>query len=89
MGDMLDRIVFVPVIHTDLESVDKVRRVVQEVKPAVVAVELDHERYEYLSNPSSQDELPTMPLTGDTAQDLMQQLAAMEQALGVITGSNV
>ena len=89
VGNQLDRVVFVAVIHTDLESVEEVRRVIQEVKPAVVAVELDHDRYEHLTNPSSQDEMPTMPLTGDTAQDLMQQLAAMEQALGGITGSNV
>ena len=89
VGNKLDRIVFVPVIHTDLESVEEVRRVVREVKPVVVAVELDRERYEYLSNPDDQQELATMPLTGDTAQDLMQQLAAMEQTLGGITGSNV
>ncbi|MHA1850466.1 MAG: TraB/GumN family protein, partial [Candidatus Thorarchaeota archaeon] len=52
-------------------------------------VELDHDRYEYLKNPNAESELTTMPLTGDTAQDLMQQLATMEQALGGITGSNV
>jgi len=89
VGKQLDRVVFVAVIHTDLESVEKVRKVVREVQPAVVAVELDHERYEHLSNPGTQDGLSTIPLTGDTAQDLMQQLAVMEQALGGITGSNV
>ena len=89
VSNQLDRVVFVAVIHTDLESVEEVRRVIREVKPAVVAVELDHERYEHLSNPSSQVEMPTMPVAGDTAQDLMQQLAIMEQALGGITGSNV
>ena len=89
MENQLDRVVFVAVIHTDLESVEEVRRIVREVQPAVVAVELDHERYEHLSKPGTHDELATMPLTGDTAQDLMQQLAAMEQALGGITGSNV
>lgn len=89
VGKQLDRVIFVAVIHTDLESVEKVRRVVREVQPAVVAVELDHERYEHLSNPGTQEELATMPLTGDTAQDLMQQLAIMEKALGGITGSNV
>ena len=87
--NQLDRVVFVAVIHTDVESVEKARKVVREVKPAVVAVELDHERYEHLKNPDTETELTTMPLTGDTAQDLMQQLAAMEQALGGITGSNV
>ena len=87
--NQLDRVVFVAVIHTDVESVEKARNVVREVKPAVVAVELDHERYEHLQNPDSENELTTMPLTGDTAQDLMQQLAIMEQALGGITGSNV
>ena len=87
--NQLDRVVFVAVIHTDVESVEEARRVVREIKPAVVAVELDHERYEHLQNPDTESELTTMPLTGDTAQDLMQQLAAMEQALGGITGSNV
>jgi len=89
VGKQLERVAFVAVIHTDLESVEKVRKVVREVQPAVVAVELDHERYEHLSNPGTQEGLSTMPLTGDTAQDLMQQLAIMEQALGGITGSNV
>lgn len=89
LGKQLDRVVFVAVIHTDLESVQEARRVVREVKPTVVAVELDHDRYEYLKNPSAQNELTKMPMTGDTAQDLMHQLATMEQALGGITGSNV
>jgi pheromone shutdown protein TraB len=89
VDNLLERVVFVAVIHTDVESVEKARRIVREVKPAVVAVELDHERYEYLKNPNAGEELTTMPLTGDTAQDLMQQLATMEQALGGITGSNV
>jgi pheromone shutdown protein TraB len=89
VGNQFDRVVFVAVIHTDLDSVEEARRVVREVKPTVVAVELDHERYEHLSNPDAHKEIDTMPLTGDTAQDLMQQFAAMEQALGGITGSNV
>ncbi len=89
VDNQVDRVVFVAVIHTDLDSVEEVRRVVREVKPTVVAVELDHERYEHLSNPDAHTEITAMPLTGDTAQDLMQQLAAMEQALGGITGSNV
>lgn len=89
LGTQLDRVVFVAVIHTDLESVEEARRVVREIKPTVVAVELDHDRYEYLKNPNEHNELTTMPLTGDTAQDLMHQLAAMEQALGGFTGSNV
>ncbi|MHA1135202.1 MAG: TraB/GumN family protein [Candidatus Thorarchaeota archaeon] len=89
MENQLERVVFVAVIHTDVNSVKEARRVVREVKPAVVAVELDHDRYEYLKNPNAESELTTMPLTGDTAQDLMQQLATMEQALGGITGSNV
>lgn len=89
VGNQFDRVVFVAVIHTDLDSVEEARSVVREIRPTVVAVELDHERYEHLSNPDAHQEIATMPLTGDTAQDLMQQLAAMEQALGGITGSNV
>ena len=89
VGNQFDRVVFVAVIHTDLDSVEEARRVVQEVRPTVVAVELDRERFEHLSNPDAHKEIATMPLTGDTAQDLMQQLAVMEQALSGITGSNV
>ena len=89
MGNQIDRVTFVDVIHTDVESVEKARRIVREVKPAVVAVELDHERYEHLTNPDTHDPITAIPLTGDTAQDLMQHLAALEQTLGGITGSNV
>ena len=89
MGNQFDRVVFVAVIHTDLDSVEEVRRVVRKIKPTVVAVELDHERYEHLTNPDAHKEIDTMSPTGDTAQDLMLQLAAMEQALSGITGSNV
>ena len=79
---------FVSVIHTDLESVNNVRRVVREKKPEVVAVELDHERYQQLISPPKEDEIAT-PESGDMAQDLMQQLAILERSLGDITGSNV
>ncbi len=89
MSNQFDRVVFVAVIHTDLDSVEEARRVVREVRPTVVAVELDHERFEHLSNPDAHKEIITIPSTGDTAQDLMQQFAAMEQALSGITGSNV
>jgi pheromone shutdown protein TraB len=89
LSNSIERVAFVAVIHTDLESVEKARRVVRETNPSVVAVELDHERYEYLSNPDANDPLDSVPLTGDTAQDLMQQLATLERTLGGITGSNV
>lgn len=77
---------FVSVIHTDRESVDEARRVVRETKPDVVAVELDHERYNQLTNPSEEE---TIPLSSDAAHDLMQQLALLEKSLGQITGSDV
>lgn len=83
-----DRIVFVSVIHTDLESVEEARRIVRETKPAVVAVELDRDRYNQLMNPSDEAEIVS-PYTGDMAQDLMQQLAILEKSLGDITGSDV
>jgi len=86
----LDRVVFVAVIHTDLESVDNVKRIVQEVRPEVVAVELDKDRYEQIMNPDQQNGIPPKQQeTGDTAQDLMQHLAALEKSLGDMTGSNV
>ncbi|MFW9789173.1 MAG: TraB/GumN family protein [Candidatus Thorarchaeota archaeon] len=83
-----ERIVFVSVIHTDLESVEEARRVVRETKPDVVAVELDHDRYHQLMNPPEEGEIVT-PGLGDMAQDLMQQLALLEKSLGDITGSDV
>lgn len=88
MVGVSERIVFVSVIHTDLESVNKARRIVRETKPEVVAVELDHERYNQLMNPADNQESPA-PSPGNMAQDLMQQLAILEKSLGEITGSNV
>jgi len=76
------------VIHTDIESVEEARRVVRETKPDVVAVELDHDRYQQLLNPPEEDEIQTTG-AGDLAQELMQQLAMMEKSLGDITGSDV
>lgn len=83
-----ERIVFVPVIHTDVESVEEVRRVVREVRPVVVAVELDHDRYRQLMQPPKEEDNVT-PGGGDMAQELMQQLALLEKSLGDITGSDV
>jgi pheromone shutdown protein TraB len=88
VGGASERIVFVSVIHTDLESVEEVRHVVRETKPAVVAVELDHDRYQQLMNPPESTEV-VGPDSGDMAQDLMQQLAILEKSLGDITGSDV
>jgi pheromone shutdown protein TraB len=84
----IQRIVFVAVIHTDVESVKEARRVVRETKPDVVAVELDHDRYHQLMKPPEGDEI-IAPGSGDMAQDLMQQLAILEKSLGNITGSDV
>jgi pheromone shutdown protein TraB len=83
-----ERIIFVSVIHTDIESVEEARRVVREMKPEVVAVELDHERYHQLINPPTETET-SATRTGDMAHDLMQQLALLEKSLGDITGSDV
>jgi pheromone shutdown protein TraB len=83
-----DRIVFVAVIHTDVESVEEARRVVRETKPDVVAVELDHDRYHQLMNPH-EDRVILPQGSVDMAQDLMQQLAMLERSLGNITGSDV
>ena len=83
-----ERIVFVSVIHTDLESVEEVRRIVRETKPEVVAVELDRDRYNQLVNPPEENEVIS-PSAGDMAQDLMHRLAILEKSLGEITGSDV
>jgi len=89
VSSLIDRIIFVAVIHTDLESVESVRKIVHEVKPEVVAVELDRERYQQLTNPAETDDNTLPQMTGDSAQDLMQQLAFLEKSLGKMTGSNV
>ena len=89
MSNPIDRIKFVAVIHTDLESVQNVREVVHKIKPEVVAVELDRERYQQLMNPDETNENLIPQMTGDSAQDLMQQLAILEKSLGTMTGSNV
>ncbi|MHA3962412.1 MAG: TraB/GumN family protein [Candidatus Thorarchaeota archaeon SMTZ1-45] len=83
-----DRIVFVSVIHTDVESVEEARRVVKEIRPDVVAVELDHDRYNQLMNPPDEGDI-VQTGSGDMAQDLMQQLAILEKSLSEITGSDV
>lgn len=88
MAEDIERVVFVAVIHTDQASVDNARQVVKDIKPDVVAVELDHERYHQLMEP--QEENPQTPPPGeDAAQDLVNQLAQLEQALGEMTGSGV
>jgi pheromone shutdown protein TraB len=85
----MDRVVFVPVIHTDLESVEHVRQAIRDIRPEAVAVELDHERYKLLTSPQSNAESTVVRTTGDSAQDLMQQLAILEKSLGEMTGSNI
>ena len=82
----MERVVFVAVIHTDNESVDKAKRTVREVKPDVVAVELDHQRYEQLISPQKENpEGNSM----DTIGEMMQQVALFEKALGNLHGSEL
>ncbi len=85
----INRIVFVSVIHTDLESVEHARQVVRNTKPEVVAVELDRDRYQQLVNPPDAQTSDLSHMTGNSAQDLMQQLAVLEKSLGEMTGSNI
>ncbi|MGY5875599.1 MAG: TraB domain-containing protein [Candidatus Thorarchaeota archaeon] len=87
MTKAIDRIVFVPVIHTDKESVENARRNVKEEQPEVVAVELDHQRYQDLLRKDETDEVSTA--TGDTVQDFMHQLAILEESIGELMGSAV
>jgi pheromone shutdown protein TraB len=62
---------------------------IRDVKPEVVAVELDRERYKQLTSLHTDDENFIPQPTGDSAQDLMQQLAMLEKSLGQMTGSNI
>jgi pheromone shutdown protein TraB len=89
LSNELDRVVFVAVIHTDIESVDCARDAVRTIQPDVVAVELDHQRYQQLINPEKTMENWVNPSSGDAAQDLIQQMAVLEKNLGEMTGSNV
>lgn len=85
----MDRVIFVAVIHTDVESVGRARETVSTTNPEVVAVELDHQRYEQLMNPDESLENWIPPSTGDAAQELIQHMANLERSLGEITGSSV
>ncbi len=87
MVQEIDRVIFVPVIHTDPESVETARKTVIEVKPDVVAVELDRLRFHKLSNPEEyEDQLPDTPLDHGV-NDLMNQIALLEKNLGQETGA--
>ncbi len=83
-----DRVIFVPVIHTDAESVKRVRETIKQQRPDVVAVELDRERYELLQNPPEQASVDQMTPSGDMIQNLMQQFALLEKNLGDMVGSD-
>jgi pheromone shutdown protein TraB len=89
LADDLDRIVFVSVIHTDKESVERAREAVRVVQPEVVAVELDHDRYQQLVNPDEDMENWIPPPTGNAVQNLMEHMASLEKSLGEMTGAGV
>ncbi len=78
-----------PVIHTDTESVERARETVRDLKPEVVAVELDHERYRQLMDPDENMENWIPPPTGDVVQNLMQHMASLEKRLGETTGAAI
>ncbi len=84
----IERLVIVPVIHTDNESTDRVRRVIREVRPEVVAVELDVDRYSHMVSAAG-DVTAMPPAGGDPVTDLMWQLATLEESIGVATGAGV
>ena len=87
MNSEMDRVVFVSVIHTDTESVEHAKSTVYDVRPDVVAVELDKSRYELLLNPPDERELERMLPTSNISQDFMQQIAILQKGLGGITGA--
>ena len=87
MENSSDRVVFQPVIHTDTESVEKARKIVLEIRPDVVAVELDKTRYHMLLNPDpALEEAASVP-SGDVVQNMLNQIANLEKSLGSTTGS--
>jgi len=89
MPESLERVVFVSVIHTDADSVKNAKKAVREVRPDVVAVELDRERYKQLISSQSSNETPELPITGDVVHNLLNQIAVLENSLSGITGTGV
>jgi pheromone shutdown protein TraB len=87
MDDHIDRVVFVPVIHTDPDSVEIARKTVMDVKPDVVAVELDRMRYHQLTNPEAYENLPSEAPSDLGVNDFMNQIALLEKNLGQETGA--
>ncbi|MHA1907242.1 MAG: TraB/GumN family protein [Candidatus Thorarchaeota archaeon] len=87
MVQEIDRVIFVPVIHTDPESVETARRKVLESKPDVVAVELDRLRYHQLTNPEEYEDMSSGSQTDFGVNDLMNQIALLEKNLGQETGA--
>ena len=81
MKSEIDRVVFVSVIHTDTESVARAKATVHDVRPDVVAVELDRGRYELLLNPPDEAQLENIPPTSDVSQDFMQQIALLQKKI--------
>ena len=80
------RVVFVPVIHIDKESVNNARELVLRTKPDVVAVELDRARYHQLLNPQP-EQTEQVSQDGDSVAEMMNQIALLEKNLGQLTGS--
>ncbi|UCE10673.1 MAG: TraB/GumN family protein [Candidatus Thorarchaeota archaeon] len=83
----LDRIVFVPVIHADADSVKRARSVVIDIKPDVVAVELDRQRYEQLQDSEAMSKMADPPTSTNMVEHLMFQIAQLERDLGQKTGA--
>ncbi|MDF1540635.1 MAG: TraB/GumN family protein [Candidatus Thorarchaeota archaeon] len=87
MAKEIERVVFVPVIHTDPDSVETARQTVLENRPDVVAVELDRMRYHQLTNPEQYENLEPNMESGHSVNDLMNQIALLEKNLGQETGA--
>ena len=83
----IDRVIFVPVIHTDPESVETARKTVLEIRPDVVAVELDRARFQQLSNAEEYEEQSQGVQSDSGVNDLMNQIALLEKNLGQETGT--
>ncbi len=80
--------IFIPVIHTDADSVKRVREIIRDRRPEVVAVELDKQRYEMMRNQSAEATAQEVRPAGDMISDLLQQFALLEKNLGEMVGSD-
>ncbi len=83
-----DRLIIIPVIHTDPESTNNVKKTILKMKPEVVAVELCRERYEELVKAKENGFLvQKVENADDLPSQIFAKIASLESFLGAAMGS--